>query len=127
MKPLTEIAPRNAVVAKVDGELVDLTREAPDGADVSFPEPASQEALHVLRHSAAHVLAQAVLREFPGAGYAIGPPIEDGFYYDFDLPRALTEEDLATIQGHIDDIVRADQAFTREELSRTEAIKLFTE
>ncbi|MGH2759587.1 MAG: threonine--tRNA ligase, partial [Actinomycetota bacterium] len=69
--------------------------------------------LDVMRHSAAHVLAQAVLRLFPDAKYAIGPPITDGFYYDFDLPRPLTEEDLERIEKEMADIVAADQPFIR--------------
>ncbi len=89
--------------------------------------PEHHEQLDVMRHSAAHVLAQAVLRLFPNAKYAIGPPITDGFYYDFDLPRPLTEDDLATIEKEMAAIVKADQPFLREEMSREEAISLFTE
>ena len=79
-----------------------------------------------MRHSAAHVMAQAVLRVFPDAKYAIGPPVENGFYYDFDLPRPLTEDDLATIEAEIAKIVAADQPFIREEVPRDAAIELFT-
>src|SRR5437867_653360 len=96
--PLRELAPGGAVAARLGGDLVDLARAvapADDGAEVAFPTPDEHDALHVLRHSAAHVLAQAVLRMFPDAKYAIGPPIENGFYYDFELPRPLSEDDLA--------------------------------
>jgi threonyl-tRNA synthetase len=86
-----------------------------------------QDALHVMRHSAAHVMAQAVVRIFPEAKYAIGPAIKDGFYYDFDLPRPLTEDDLPLIEKEMEKIVAADQPFIREELSREDAIKLFTD
>jgi threonyl-tRNA synthetase len=82
--------------------------------------------LDVMRHSAAHVLAQAVLRLFPEAKYAIGPPIADGFYYDFELPRPLTEDDLERVEQEMADIVAADQPFVREEVSRDEAIRTFT-
>src|SRR5919109_664520 len=83
--------------------------------------------LDVMRHSAAHVLAQAMLRLSPDAKYAIGPPIVDGFYYDFDLPRPLNEDDLAALEREMADIAAADQPFVREEITREEAIRLFTE
>jgi threonyl-tRNA synthetase len=83
--------------------------------------------LDVLRHSAAHVMAQAVLRVFPDAKYAIGPPIENGFYYDFDLPRPLSDEDLVRIEDQMRKIAKEDQPFVREELPRLEAVKLFTD
>src|ERR671923_1240130 len=83
--------------------------------------------LDVMRHSAAHVLAQAMLRLFPDAKHAIGPPIVDGFYYDFDLPRPLNEDDLAALEREMADIAAADQPFVREEITREEAIRLFTE
>src|ERR671923_568763 len=83
--------------------------------------------LDVMRHSAAHVLAQAMLRLFPDAKYAIGPPIVDGFYYDFDLPRPLTEDDLERLEREMADIAASDQPFVREEISREEAIRIFSE
>jgi threonyl-tRNA synthetase len=81
--------------------------------------------LDVLRHSTAHVMAQAVCDLWPGAKYAIGPPIQDGFYYDFDLPEQLTPDDLERIEQRMREIVEQDQPFTREELSRDEALKRF--
>jgi len=83
--------------------------------------------LDVMRHSAAHVMAQAVVRLFPDAKYAIGPAIDDGFYYDFDLPRPLTDEDLERIEGEMRKIAKEDQPFIREEMPRLDAVKLFTE
>ncbi|MEX2394114.1 MAG: threonine--tRNA ligase [Actinomycetota bacterium] len=83
--------------------------------------------LDVLRHSAAHVMAQAVLRLFPEAKYAIGPPIDNGFYYDFDLPRPLTDDDLTAIEDEMRKIVVEDQPFVHEELPRLDAVKLFTD
>jgi threonyl-tRNA synthetase len=81
-----------------------------------------------VRHSAAHVMAQAVMEMFPGqAKFAIGPAIEDGFYYDFDLPRALTPEDLTKLEARMRELIRADQPFTRRELSAAEAKKLFAD
>jgi threonyl-tRNA synthetase len=83
--------------------------------------------LEVLRHSTAHVMAQAVCDLWPGAKYAIGPPIEDGFYYDFDLPEQLTPEDLPRIEARMREIVAADQPFTREEVGRDEALRRFAD
>jgi len=83
--------------------------------------------LQVLRHSTAHVMAQAVCDLWPGAKYAIGPPIEDGFYYDFDLPEGLTPEDLERIEARIREIVAEDQPFKHEELSREDALQQFAE
>jgi threonyl-tRNA synthetase len=83
--------------------------------------------LEVLRHSTAHVMAQAVCDLWPQAKYAIGPPIEDGFYYDFDLPETLTPDDLERIEARMQEIVVEDQPFKREELSREEALSEFTE
>ena len=83
------------------------------------------EKLTKIRHSTSHVMAEAVLRMFPDAKIAIGPAIDNGFYYDFDLPRSLTTEDLATIEGHMRDIVKAGVPFKREVVSRDEARKRF--
>jgi threonyl-tRNA synthetase len=81
--------------------------------------------LYRIRHSAAHVMAQAVLEMFPDAGIAIGPPIEDGFYYDFDLPRPLTPEDLAAIETRMKEIIREGHDFIRREVSADEARRIF--
>ncbi|HET7375244.1 MAG TPA: threonine--tRNA ligase [Anaerolineae bacterium] len=82
--------------------------------------------LYKIRHSAAHIMAQAVMEMFPGeAGIAIGPPIEDGFYYDFDLPRNLTPEDLEKIEARMKEIVKADQKFVRKEVSADDAREQF--
>jgi len=88
---------------------------------------AEQSDLEVLRHSTAHVMAQAVCDLWPGAKYAIGPPIEDGFYYDFDLPEQLTPEDLPRIEARMREIVQAEQPFKREEVSREEALQRFAD
>ncbi len=81
--------------------------------------------LYRVRHSAAHIMAQAVLELFPDGHIAIGPPIEDGFYYDFELPRPLTEEDLAQIEGRMREIIKGKYPFARREVSAEEAKKLF--
>ncbi len=83
------------------------------------------EKLEIMRHSASHVMAEAVLSMFPDAKFAIGPAIEDGFYYDFDLPRPLTPEDLPVIEKKMGEIIKADLPFTHKELNKQEAQKLF--
>jgi threonyl-tRNA synthetase len=89
--------------------------------------PYTESHLYKIRHSAAHVMAQAVLEMFPNGKVAIGPPIEDGFYYDFDLPRALTPDDLAKIEKRMKKIIKGKVAFERQELSADEARKLFAD
>src|SRR4030042_1616676 len=84
--------------------------------------------LYRLRHSASHVMAQAVMELFPGqAKFAIGPSIEDGFYYDFALPRPLTPEDLETIEASMKEIIKARYPFERKEISRPEAEEMFAD
>jgi threonyl-tRNA synthetase len=90
-------------------------------------DPASVDGLHVLRHSAAHVLAQAVCDLYPGTHYAIGPAIEDGFYYDLELPQALSAGDLNRIEQRMRKIVKQDQPFVREETSRADALERFAD
>ncbi|HEX2275101.1 MAG TPA: threonine--tRNA ligase [Acidimicrobiales bacterium] len=118
-----------AVAARVDGTEIDLTSPLPDGASVAIVTADSDEGRAVLRHSTAHVLAQAVCDLFPGAKYAIGPPVEDGFYYDFDLPGGahFTEDDLVRIEARMREIVAENQPFVREELSRDEGLARFAD
>jgi threonyl-tRNA synthetase len=116
---------RAAVAVKIDGELRDLSRPIEDGGDFEVITLDSDEGLHVLRHSTAHVLAQAVLDLFRGATFAIGPPIEDGFYYDFEVPEPFTPEDLEKLETRMSEIIAADQPFTRVVMSRDEAIQAF--
>jgi threonyl-tRNA synthetase len=118
-----------AVAAKVDGEEWDLGRSLHDGALVAIITADSDEGRHVLRHSTAHVMAQAVTQLFPGAKYSIGPAISDGFYYDFELPggRTFTEADLDAIDERMRAIVKADQPFTRDELPAAEALRVFAD
>ena len=118
-----------AVAATVDGKQVDLTTPLPDGATVAIVTSNTPEGRHVLRHSTAHVLAQAVLQLWPGAKFAIGPPIEDGFYYDFDLPggASFSDDDLERIEARMREIVKEGQPFVREEHSRDEGLQLFAD
>src|SRR5205085_964662 len=107
----------------------DLNAPLPDGATVAIITRDTPEGRHVLRHSTAHVMAQAVASLWPGAKYAIGPAIEDGFYYDFDLPGggSFSEEDLARIEERMRQIVGQDQPFVREEHSVDEGLQLFAD
>src|ERR671916_258691 len=116
-----------AVALVVDGRQRDLSYVPEHGAEVAILSQSEEAGREIVRHSAAHVLAQAVLRLFPEAKYAIGPPIEDGFYYDFDVDRPFTPEDLEAIESEMRAIVRANQRFERDELSSEDAAKAFAD
>jgi threonyl-tRNA synthetase len=120
-------AAREALVAVADGEQLDLDRPLPDRAQVALVFPASDDGVEVLRHSTAHVLAQAVLDLYPGSTFSIGPPIEDGFYYDFDLPdgQTFSDDDLERIESRMKEIIGRKQPFIRAEVTRGEADELF--
>jgi threonyl-tRNA synthetase len=120
---------KDAIAAKVDDAWVDLERPIEHDAAVSIVTPDTPEGRDVLRHSTAHVMAQAVTDLFPGARYAIGPAIADGFYYDFELPdgRHFTDDDLGRIEDRMRQIVAADEPFVREELDRDEGLRLFAD
>jgi threonyl-tRNA synthetase len=115
-----------AMVAVVNGAPVDLSASLADGDTVRILTDRDAEVLEHLRHSTAHVLAQAVLELWPGATFAGGPPIEDGFYYDFELPGGATfsDEDLEKIEARMREIIAADQPFTRLEVPVAEAREL---
>ena len=118
-----------AVAITVNGFETDLSAPLSDGADVAIVTDATPEGRHVLRHSTAHVMAQAVTDLWPGARYAIGPPIEDGFYYDFELPGGahFSDDDLERIEARMREIVSEDQPFVREEHSVAEGLELFAD
>ncbi len=120
---------RDALAARVNGELRDLSTVLADGDDVAIVVAGSPEGRDVLRHSTAHVLAQAVTRLWPGAKYAIGPAIENGFYYDFDLPGGarFSDDDLARIEAEMRGIIAEDQPFTRSEMSTEEGLAVFAD
>ncbi|MEY4227475.1 MAG: threonine--tRNA ligase [Actinomycetota bacterium] len=117
-----------AITGLINGADADLSSTVSDGDSVALVTADSDAGRHVLRHSTAHVLAQAVLQLFPGAHFSIGPAIEDGFYYDFALPdgRTFSEEDLAAIEARMRDIIAADQPFTRSEVDVDQALALFS-
>ena len=116
-----------AVIASVNGVERDLTWELTDGDEVAVIVEESDRGLFTLRHSTAHVLAQAVLDLFPGATFAIGPPIEDGFYYDFQLPDGGTfnPDDLERLEVRMREIIAEHQPFVRDEISEAAALELF--
>src|SRR4051794_26500757 len=118
-----------ALAARVDGDWFDLTRPIDHDATVAIVTPDTPDGREVLRHSTAHVMAQAVTDLFPGAKYAIGPAIADGFYYDFELPdgRHFSDDDLADIEARMREIVAADEPYLREELDRDAAIRTFAD
>ncbi len=127
-----DIGPRlasDALIAVVDGIEQDLDRPLADGAVVEIVTPASARGRHTIRHSTAHVLAQAILDLHPGTQLAIGPPIENGFYYDIELPdgQTLSEDDLEKIEARMREIIAADQPFVRHELSQSEAAAFFAD
>ncbi|MDQ4145157.1 MAG: threonine--tRNA ligase [Actinomycetota bacterium] len=115
------------IILLVDGKQRDLSY-VPE-ADASVEVVTAQDDLgrEVVRHSTAHVLAQAVLRLYPGTKYSIGPPIEDGFYYDFDVERPFTPEDLERIEAEMQAIVKENQRFERQEIDREEGLRLFAD
>ena len=118
-----------AVAASIDGVESDLTVPLVDGNVVALITNDTDAGRHVLRHSTAHVLAQAVTQLYPGAKFTIGPAIENGFYYDFDLPggKTFTSDDLEVIEKQMKEIVKQNQPFTRSEHSMVEAKELFAE
>ena len=112
---------RDVVVVRVDGELRDLAREVPDGATVEAVTLGEPDGLAVLRHSTAHVLAQAVQEVNPTARLGIGPPVTDGFYYDFDVEAPFTPEDLRELEKAMARIVKEGQTFRRVDVTEAQA------
>ena len=118
---------RAALAAKVDGAVRDLDRPLDADATVAILTERDQEALELLRHSSAHILATAVRELFPGAGIGFGPPSADGFYYDFQVDRPFTPEDLARIEARMAEVAARDYPFQREVVDRTEATRRFAD
>jgi threonyl-tRNA synthetase len=116
-----------AVGAKLDGRVVDLMTPIEEDARLQILTERDAEGLEIMRHSAAHVLATAVRRVYPHAGIGFGPAIEDGFYYDFDVPQPFTPEDIERIEAEIAGVIRADDPFERRVVSREEAQSLFAD
>ncbi|MGQ9505652.1 MAG: threonine--tRNA ligase [Thermogutta sp.] len=124
-----ELGPRlakSAIAAMVDGSVLDMTAFLPEEGEIHLRllTEKDPEALVVLRHSAAHVMARAVLRLFPGARLAFGPPVENGFYYDIQLDRSLTEDDFPRIEEEMARIIAEDEPFERIEMPRDKAVAI---
>ena len=116
-----------AVAVTVDGSMWDLHRPIRGDASISIITENTEAGRHVIRHSAAHIMAQAVLDLFPGAKFAIGPAIENGFYYDFEVDAPFTPDDLERIEARMSEIVAQDQAFERGELGIADAMEAFAD
>ena len=116
---------KEAVAARVGGELADLSHPLTEDTVVEAVLATSPEGAVVLRHSTSHVMAQAVKELFPETKIAIGPAIEEGFYYDFDREVSFTDADLEKIEARMREIIARDLPFIREELPRGKAIELF--
>ncbi|MEK7262065.1 MAG: TGS domain-containing protein, partial [Pseudomonadota bacterium] len=116
---------RAAFAGKINGKLVDTSFRVESDADIAIITDKSPEGLDILRHSTAHLLAQAVKELFPEAQVTIGPVIEDGFYYDFAFKRGFTEDDLATIEARMRDIAKRDYPVQRTVMPRDKAAEFF--
>src|SRR5690349_3051182 len=118
---------RAALAARVNGSIWDLDRPLERDTTLAILTEKDAEALEVLRHSSAHILATAVRELFPGAGIGFGPPIEDGFYYDFQVDRPFTPEDLERIEAKMAEVTARDYPFVREVVDRAEANRRFAD
>ena len=116
-----------ALAGKVDDTLVDLTATVTDGATVEIITAKSPEALHIMRHSCAHIMAEAVQELYPGTQIAFGPATDDGYFYDFELPNNISSDDFGAIEKKMAEIVKADEPFVREVVSIDEAKKIFAD
>lgn len=124
-KSLSQKLGKQALLAVVDGKNKDLTDTLEQDAAVEFVVPESEEGLHAIRHTAAHVMAQAIQHLFPGTKFAIGPAIANGFYYDLDSEHVFVPEDLVAIEKEMAKIVKANIPLERSELPRSEALAKF--
>ncbi|HNY66997.1 MAG TPA: threonine--tRNA ligase [Deltaproteobacteria bacterium] len=117
---------KRAVAARVDGVLKDLSAPLKEGQVIETVDIDSADGLAIIRHSASHIMAEAVKQLFPSAKPTIGPSTEDGYYYDFDFDQSFSPEDLERIEAKMEEIVKQDQPFVRKEVSREEAVEIFT-
>src|SRR5256885_7571588 len=128
-KAIGEGLARAALAVRQDGQVRDLSAPVLDGAPLEVITPKSPDALELIRHDAAHVLATAVTELYPGTKVSIGPPIDDGFYYDFEFPEGVTvgEGDFERIEAGMREHIKADERFERSDIPATEALKRFLE
>lgn len=127
VKRISNSLAKDAVVAKVDGEITDLRENIAEGTQVEFFTKEDQEGLMTLRHSAAHVMAQAIQHLYPGTKFAIGPAIEDGFYYDIESEHIFSQDDFAAIEKEMMKICKENLPIEKKVLTREEALSLFKE
>ncbi len=118
---------KKALAGKLNGDLIDLKTPLPNDGTIEIVTASSEEALEIMRHSTAHLLAQAVKRLFPNVQLGVGPVIEGGFYYDIDADESITAEDLPKIEKEMKKIVGENLEIIREVVSREEAIARFKE
>src|SRR3954454_21284382 len=118
---------RAALAVKVDGDVRDLARPLQDGEQVAIVTSRDPESLDLIRHDTAHVLAAAILDLYPGTKISIGPPIEDGFYYDFEFPEGVhvSDADFERIEAKMREHVKTDETFTREDVTPEQALERF--
>lgn len=124
-KKISNSLAKDVLVAKVDGELTDIRNNITDGTQVEFFTKADKEGLFTLRHTAAHVMAQAIQHLYPGTKFAIGPAIDDGFYYDLESDHVFSQEDFAVIEKEMAKIAKANLPIEKKILSRNEALEFF--
>ncbi len=124
-KKISNNLAKDVLVAKVDGELTDIRNNITDGTQVEFFTKADKEGLFTLRHTAAHVMAQAIQHLYPGTKFAIGPAIDDGFYYDLESDHVFSQEDFAAIEKEMAKIAKANLPIEKKILSRNEALEFF--
>ncbi|WP_419061999.1 threonine--tRNA ligase, partial [Megasphaera sp.] len=125
VKELSNSLAKKVLVARVNGEVTDLRETIVDGSTVEFFTFADQEGKDTLRHTASHIMAQAIQHLYPGVKFAIGPSIENGFYYDLDTEHRFTQDDFPAIEAEMAKIVKENLPITKEILSRADALKLF--
>lgn len=118
---------KRAIAAKIDGELVDLNAPINEGGAIEIVDPKHEDALGILRHSTAHLMAQAMKRLYPSIRFGVGPAIETGFYYDTDQEKQITEEDLPVIEAEMAKIVKENYPIERREVTRAEANEIFAD
>jgi len=122
---IEEFVNQDIIAAQLNGRLVDLTHRLEEDASIHYISITSKKGLEILRHSAAHVMAQAVKELYPSVKLTFGPSTETGFYYDFDYEKSFTPEDLEAIEKRMMEIIQRDEPFVRREVSREEAISIF--
>ena len=118
---------KKVIAAKFNGEISDLSRTVSTDGEISPVTSDTPEGLEIIRHSTAHLMAQAVLRLYPGSHFGVGPAIKDGFYYDIDASSPITEDDLPKIEAEMRKISGKGEPVTREDMTKSDALKFFAD